>query len=87
MVTQSHSYEGILEDRNTNYSRAYGNLEEYELELKRYKKNGDDERKKSLALKASTSFDDDEDEWDENESKEEEDEMALLSKKLQRILR
>ena len=65
----------------------YGNLEEHELELKRYKKNGDDKRKKSLALKASTSFDDDEDELDENESKEEDDEMVLLSKKLQRILR
>ena len=65
----------------------YGNLEEHELELKRYKKNGDDKRKKTLALKASNSFDDDEDELDENDSKEDEDEMALLSKKLQRILK
>ena len=44
-------------------------------------------RNKSFALKASISFNDDEDELDENESIEEKDEMALLSKKLQRILR
>ena len=50
----------------------YGNLEEQELELKRYKKTGDDKRKNSLALKVSSSFDDDEDELDENESKEDE---------------
>ena len=67
--------------------KLYGNIKEHELELKRYKKNGDNKRKKSLALKASTSFDDDEDELDENESKEEDDEMTLLSKKFQRILR
>ena len=36
----------------------YGNLEEHELELKRYKRNKDNKRKKSLALKASNSFDD-----------------------------
>ena len=51
----------------------YGNLEEYELELKRYKTNEDDKRKKFLALKASNSFDDDEDEIDDNELKEDED--------------
>ena len=65
----------------------YGNLEEHELKLKRYKKNGDDKRKKTLTLKASNSFDDDEDKLDENDSTEDEDEMAFLSKKLQRILR
>ena len=65
----------------------YRNLEEHELELKRYKRNGDDKGNKSLVLKASKSFDDDEDELDDNESKEDEDEMAFLSKKLQRILR
>ena len=59
-----------------------GNLKEHELELKRYKKNGDEKRKKTLALKTSNSFDDDEDKLDENESKEDEDEMALISKKL-----
>ena len=67
--------------------KPYGNLGEHELELKRHKRKGDDERKKTLALKASNSFDDDEDELDDNESKEDKDEMALLSKKLQRILR
>ena len=60
----------------------YGNLKEHELKLNRYKKNGDDKRKKTFALKASNSFDDDEDEPDENDLKEDEDEMALLSKKL-----
>ena len=65
----------------------YGNLKEHELELKRYKRNGEDKRKKTLALKASSSFSNDEDKLDENETKEYEDEMALLSKKLQRILR
>ena len=60
----------------------YANLEEHKLELKRYKRNGNDKRKKTLALKSSYSFDDDDDELDENESKEDKDEMALLSKKL-----
>ena len=60
----------------------YGNLEEHELELKRYKRNGDDKRKKTLTFKASSSFDDGKDEMDDNESKEDENEMALLSKKL-----
>ena len=44
----------------------YGNLKEHELELKRYKRNGDNKRKKTLALKTSTSFDDDKDETDDN---------------------
>ena len=57
------------------------------MELKRCKRNGNDKRKKSLALKASSSFDDeDEDKLVDNESKEHEDEMALLSKKLQKTL-
>ena len=65
----------------------YGNLEKHELELKRYKKSGHDKKIKTLALKASNSFDDDEDKLDENDSNKDEDEIALLSKKLQRILR
>ena len=36
----------------------YGNLEEHELELEMYKKNGDEYKKKSLALKAINLFDD-----------------------------
>ena len=55
----------------------YRNLEEHELEFKRYKRNGDDKKKKSIALKAFNSFDD-----DDLESMEDEDEMVLLSKKL-----
>ena len=65
----------------------YGNLEEHELELKRYKRNGDDKSKKSLAFKASNSFDNVENELDDNKAKEDEDEMVLLCKKLQIILR
>ena len=38
-------------------------------------------------MKASSSFDDEDDKLDEFETKEEEDDMALLSKKLQRILK
>ena len=41
----------------------YGNPEEHELELERYK------RKKSLTLKASNSFDDNDDELDDIESR------------------
>ena len=41
---------------------------------------------KGRKLEASNSLDDDNDELDENESKEDEDEIALLSKKLHRIL-
>ena len=65
----------------------YGNLEQHKLKLKRYKRNGDNKRKKYLTLKASNSFENDEDELDNLESKDDEDEMALLSKKLQRILK
>ena len=65
----------------------YDNLEKHELELKRHKWNGDDKKKKSLIPKASSSFDDDENELDDLESKENEDKMAILSKKLQRIVR
>ena len=66
----------------TTIQELYGNLEKHELQNKRYKRIGDDKRKKTLTLKASSPFDDDEDEMDDNESKEDEDEMALLSKKL-----
>ena len=54
----------------------YGNIKEHGLELKRYKRNGDDKRKKTLALKASSSFDDDKDEMDDIYSKEDKNEMA-----------
>ena len=46
----------------------YGNLEKHKLELKRYKRNGDKKKKRSLALKTSSSFDD---ELDEIETKDE----------------
>ena len=62
--------------------QLHGNLEEHELDLKIYKKNGDDKKNKILALQPSNSFGNDEDELDENDSKEDKDEMALLSKKL-----
>ena len=41
----------------------FGNLEEYEMELKRFFKNDDDRKKKSLPLKVSVNFNDDEDNW------------------------
>ena len=65
----------------------YGNLEEHELELNWYRKNGDENKKKSLTLKASNSFNDEDNELNEINTKGEEDEMVLLSKKLQRILK
>ena len=40
----------------------YGNLIEHELELKRYKKNGDEKKKNSLTLKVLNSYDDEDDE-------------------------
>ena len=47
----------------------YENLEKHKLELKRYpQKNGDDKKKRSLALNASSSFNNDEDELDEFET-------------------
>ena len=58
----------------------YGNLEKHELELRRYKKNVDDKKKWSLALKALTSFDDDDEGSDKCEDKK--DEMVMLSKRL-----
>ena len=62
--------------------KLYRNLEEHELELNRYKRNGDDKKKWSLTLKASKSFDDWEHELNEIETKDDEDEMNLLSKTL-----
>ena len=50
--------------------QLYGNLEEHELKLKRYKGNNDEKNKRSLALKASSSFDDKDDEFDEIEIKQ-----------------
>ena len=49
-----------------------------ELEFKRYRKNSDEKKKRSLSLKVLNSFDD---EFYEINTKDEKDEMALLSKK------
>ena len=65
----------------------YRNLENHELELKGYKRNDDDKKKGSLVLKASNSFDNDKDELAKFGIEDDEDDMALLSEKLQRILR
>ena len=59
----------------------YGNLEEHELELKRYGNNGDEKKKRSLPLKAINFFDEEEEEFDEGETKYEEDEKTPLIKK------
>ena len=56
------------------------------MELKRYKKNGDERKKRTLASKAINSFDYKDQKFDEIETKDKENKMALLSKKLQRIL-
>ena len=65
----------------------YRNIEKHKLELKGYKRNADDEKKRSTTLKAYSSSDDDKDELDEFETKDNRDKIALLSKKLQNILR
>ena len=63
----------------------FGNLEDHELELKRYSKNDEEKRRKSLALKANIENEDDD---SENLDEEDEDEeIALLTKKYQKILR
>ena len=59
----------------------YGNLKEYESKLKWYKKNRDEKKNISLALKVVNSFDNDEEKFNEAKIKDEENEMALLSKK------
>ena len=58
-----------------------------ELELKIYKKNGDEKKKKTLALKEANLFNDEDVELDKFNPKDKEDEMALLSKKLHIILK
>ena len=63
----------------------YGNLEKHELKLKRCKRNGDEKKKRSLALKASGSCDDEDYEFYGIERKDDEYEMGLLNKKLQTI--
>ena len=60
----------------------FGNLEKHELELKRYKNNEDDKKKRTLALKARTSNEEDEGEIKNVEKVNNDEEMALLSKRL-----
>ena len=65
----------------------FGNLEEHEMELKRFSKNDEDRRKRSLALKATVNHDEEEDELESLDDLEEDEELALLSKKYQKFLR
>ena len=65
----------------------YGTWEEHDLELKRYKKNGDDKKKRKLALKITSFFYDEDEDFDESKTKDEKDKMDLLRKKLQGILK
>ena len=65
----------------------YENLEEHELELKRYKKIGDEKKKRPLAPKYQTHLMMKMIKLDEIDTKDEEDEMALLCKKLQKNLK
>ena len=85
MTTQNSSYKRISQYRNGYYSRVVWKLRTawtWDTE-----KIGDEKIKISLALKASNSFNDEDDELNEIDIKDKEDEVALLSKKLQRILR
>ena len=55
--------------------------------LRDIEKNGDEKKKRSLALKGFSLFNDENDELDEIKTKDERDEVLLLSKKLPRILK
>ena len=65
----------------------YENQEEHKLDLKRYEKNINENKKNSLALKAINLFDNKDEEFDETKAKYEKDEIAFISKKLQKILK
>ena len=45
--------------------KLFENLKEHKLEIKRYRKNRDKKKKKTLVLKATNSFDNEDDELDE----------------------
>ena len=57
------------------------------MELKRFSRKDDERRKRSLTLKATTSLNDDEDELESLDDLEEDEDLAILSKKYQKILR
>ena len=65
----------------------FGNLEDHEMELKRYSKNDEEKRRRGLALKATVNLDDEEEDSESLEENNEDDELALLTKKYQRFLR
>ena len=62
----------------------FRNLEEHEMELKRFSRNDEDRRKRSLALKAIANLDDEKDELESLKDLEEDEDLALLSKKYQK---
>ena len=64
----------------------FSNLEDHEMEIKRYSKNNEERRRKGLALKATTNVKDKDDDFVSLEKTNEDDEIALLTKKYQRIL-
>ena len=64
----------------------YGNPEEQELEVKRFK-NGDDKKKRSLALKATNPFEHEDEDVESYESCDSKNSMTMLSKKIKRILK
>ena len=57
------------------------------MELNRFSRNDDDKKKRSSAFKAAINFYDNEDDQESLEGLEEDKELALLSKKYQKILR
>ena len=65
----------------------FGNLEEHEMELERFSRKDDEREKRNLSLKAATSLDEYGNELESLEDLEEDKDLALLSKKFQKILR
>ena len=65
----------------------FGNLEDHEMELKRYSKNDEGKRRKSLTLKATINIKDEDNDSKSLQETNEDNEIALLTRKYQRILR
>ena len=61
--------------------QLFGNLEDHEMELKRFSGNDNDTKKKSLAFKAIINFNNDEDDLETLKDLEEQGDLVLLYKK------
>ena len=65
----------------------FGNLEDHEIELKRYSKNDEEKRRRGLAFKATTNMDDEDEDSESLEENNKDDEITFFTKKYQRFLR